>query len=62
MSTHRYQYGEFWPNLAESDFDYIGEGDGRGYNVNIPLNKVRNIFFGIEIIFIRIFLDWSEKC
>lgn len=41
MSTHRYEYGQFWPNLKESDFDAIGKGDGRGFNVNIPLNKVR---------------------
>ncbi|CAF1459613.1 unnamed protein product [Adineta ricciae] len=39
ISTHRYDYGKFWPQLAESDFDHIGDGDGRGYNVNIPLNK-----------------------
>lgn len=45
MSTHRYEYGKFWPQLAESDFDHIGDGDGRGYNVNIPLNKVRRMHF-----------------
>ncbi|CAF5070911.1 unnamed protein product, partial [Rotaria magnacalcarata] len=39
ISTHRYEYGHFWPNLVESDFDAIGEGDGKGFNVNIPLNK-----------------------
>ncbi len=43
ISTHRYEHGQYWPNLAESDFDHIGEGDGKGYNVNIPLNKVRDI-------------------
>ncbi len=43
ISTHRYEYGKFWPNLVESDFDHIGEGDGKGFNVNIPLNKVRTI-------------------
>ncbi|CAF3550340.1 unnamed protein product [Adineta steineri] len=39
ISTHRYEHGAYWPQLAESDFDHIGEGDGRGFNVNIPLNK-----------------------
>ncbi|CAF0859618.1 unnamed protein product [Rotaria sordida] len=39
ISTHRYEYGQYWPSLAESDFDFIGEGDGQGFNVNIPLNK-----------------------
>ena len=42
FSMHRYDYGKFWPNLRQSDFDYIGEGKGRGYNLNIPLNKVEN--------------------
>lgn len=40
MSTHRYEYGTFWPNLAESDFDHIGQREGQGYNINIPFNKV----------------------
>lgn len=40
FSIHRYEYGTFWPNLRESDFDYIGEGAGRGYNFNVPLNSV----------------------
>lgn len=39
FSIHRYENGTFWPNLRESDFDYIGEGPGTGYNFNIPLNK-----------------------
>ncbi|XP_076447346.1 protein deacetylase HDAC6-like [Babylonia areolata] len=38
FSIHRYEHGEFWPNLRESDYDHIGEGKGRGYNVNVPLN------------------------
>lgn len=40
FSIHRYEYGAFWPNLRESDFDAIGEGDGKGYNFNVPLNKI----------------------
>ncbi|XP_014474298.1 PREDICTED: histone deacetylase 6 isoform X1 [Dinoponera quadriceps] len=39
FSIHRYEYGEFWPNLRESDFHNIGEDLGEGYNFNIPLNK-----------------------
>nr|QDF21421.1 histone deacetylase 6 [Brachionus koreanus] len=39
FSLHRYDYGNFWPNLRQSDFDYIGEKDGKGFNINIPLNK-----------------------
>jgi acetoin utilization deacetylase AcuC-like enzyme len=50
ISTHRYEHGKYWPNLAESDFDHIGEGDGKGFNVNIPLNKVRNSLLNIDEI------------
>ncbi|XP_051155205.1 histone deacetylase 6 isoform X2 [Leptopilina boulardi] len=39
FSIHRYENGEFWPNLRESDYDYIGLGPGEGYNFNVPLNK-----------------------
>ncbi|XP_031335865.1 histone deacetylase 6 isoform X2 [Photinus pyralis] len=38
FSIHRYEHGAFWPNLRESNFDYIGEGAGKGYNINFPLN------------------------
>lgn len=38
FSIHRYEHGEFWPNLRESDFDYVGEGPGAGFNFNVPLN------------------------
>ena len=38
FSVHRYEYGEFWPHLLESDYNYIGSGLGSGYNVNVPLN------------------------
>ncbi|XP_052780772.1 histone deacetylase 6-like isoform X1 [Mya arenaria] len=41
ISIHRYEYGKYWPNLRESDYDYIGNGDGRGFNVNIPLNQTK---------------------
>ncbi|XP_075221474.1 histone deacetylase 6 isoform X2 [Lycorma delicatula] len=40
FSIHRYEHGSFWPNLRESEYDYIGDGDGIGYNFNIPLNKI----------------------
>jgi len=40
MSMHRYEKGRYWPHLRESNSDYVGEGEGRGYNVNIPLNTV----------------------
>ncbi|XP_046454451.1 histone deacetylase 6-like isoform X3 [Daphnia pulex] len=41
FSVHRYEHGAFWPNLRESDFHYIGSGVGKGFNVNVPLNKTK---------------------
>ena len=40
VSLHRYDYGNFWPNLRQGDFDFIGDKEGKGFNINIPLNKV----------------------
>ena len=40
FSIHRYEHGNFWPNLRESDFDYVGKDKGAGYNFNIPLNNI----------------------
>jgi histone deacetylase 6 len=40
MSVHRYEEGRFWPHLRESNFDWVGEGAGLGFNVNLPLNVV----------------------
>jgi len=65
---HRYDYGEFWPNLRQGDFDHIGEKDGKGFNVNIPLNKVKpalktSIKINIDKIF-KYFVcvkDWPGK-
>ncbi|VVD05726.1 unnamed protein product [Leptidea sinapis] len=30
FSIHRYEHGTFWPNLRESNFDYVGAGRGAG--------------------------------
>uniref|UniRef100_A0A914XAH6 Histone deacetylase domain-containing protein n=1 Tax=Plectus sambesii TaxID=2011161 RepID=A0A914XAH6_9BILA len=40
FSIHRYENGAYWPHLRESNFDFIGEGRGSGFNVNVPLNEV----------------------
>lgn len=39
-SSHRYEHGNFWPNLRQSDVDYVGVHKGQGYNINVPLNEV----------------------
>lgn len=41
FSIHGYQNGAFWPHLRETDYHYIGRGAGRGYNVNVPMNKIK---------------------
>uniref|UniRef100_A0A1I8FUW7 UBP-type domain-containing protein n=1 Tax=Macrostomum lignano TaxID=282301 RepID=A0A1I8FUW7_9PLAT len=40
ISIHRYERGEHWPNLREGDYDFVGIGNGLGYNVNVPLNEI----------------------
>ncbi|XP_043936310.1 histone deacetylase 6 isoform X2 [Protopterus annectens] len=40
FSIHRYEHGEFWPHLPESDSQAVGIGRGEGYNINIPWNKI----------------------
>ncbi|KAG7280860.1 hypothetical protein CRUP_010842 [Coryphaenoides rupestris] len=39
FSVHRYEQGEFWPHLQESDSSAAGSGPGLGYNINLPWNK-----------------------
>ncbi|NXA63827.1 HDA10 deacetylase, partial [Mohoua ochrocephala] len=41
FSWHRYEHQEFWPSLKESDYDAVGLGKGKGFNINLPWNKVR---------------------
>lgn len=39
VSLHRYEDGTFFPNSEDADFDKVGQGKGRGFNVNIPWNR-----------------------
>ncbi|XP_067420439.1 polyamine deacetylase HDAC10 isoform X2 [Emydura macquarii macquarii] len=39
-SWHRYEHQKFWPLLRESDYDAVGQGEGKGFNINVPWNKV----------------------
>ncbi|XP_067096695.1 histone deacetylase 6 isoform X1 [Osmerus mordax] len=36
VSLHRYEDGTFFPTSEDADYDRVGQGRGRGYNVNIP--------------------------
>ncbi|XP_061113820.1 histone deacetylase 6 isoform X1 [Conger conger] len=40
FSMHRYEEGSFWPHLPESDSSAVGTGDGQGYNINVPWNRI----------------------
>ncbi|XP_019524106.1 PREDICTED: histone deacetylase 10 isoform X1 [Hipposideros armiger] len=40
FSWHRYEHGRFWPYLRESNADVVGQGQGRGFTVNLPWNQV----------------------
>ncbi|KAM6162164.1 polyamine deacetylase HDAC10 [Erethizon dorsatum] len=40
FSWHRYECGRFWPFLPDSDADTVGQGQGRGFTVNLPWNQV----------------------
>ncbi|KAG8129822.1 hypothetical protein E2320_016503 [Naja naja] len=39
FSIHRYEGGNFWPHLPESDSHAVGRGRGEGYNINVPWNQ-----------------------
>nr|ACN94122.1 histone deacetylase 6 isoform B [Drosophila melanogaster] len=39
ISLHRYEHGSFFPKGPDGNFDVVGKGAGRGFNVNIPWNK-----------------------
>ena len=34
----RYDHATFFPQSEDANYSMVGEGAGRGYNVNIPLN------------------------
>jgi histone deacetylase 6 len=38
ISVHRYDNGTFFPNRLDANYDFVGEGRGEGFNVNIPWN------------------------
>jgi len=39
FSVHRHDKGNFYPGGPEGDNYWVGEGDGRGYNINVPWPK-----------------------
>lgn len=41
LSMHKFEDGNFYPAREEAGHEFVGEGAGEGFNVNIPLNKDR---------------------
>nr|QDF21420.1 histone deacetylase 6 isoform X2 [Brachionus koreanus] len=39
ISLHRYDNGTFYPIDAGSNYDEVGKGKGKGFNINIPWNQ-----------------------
>lgn len=39
VSIHRYEKGKYWPELIESNFNFTGAAQGKGFNFNFPLNQ-----------------------
>ncbi|RWS29799.1 histone deacetylase hda2-like protein [Leptotrombidium deliense] len=39
FSFHRYDEGSFWPELIESNYNFVGAPNAKGFNVNVPLNE-----------------------
>lgn len=44
ISVHRYDNGSFFPNSKLANYTSIGLNAGKGFNVNIPWNKVNNTY------------------
>jgi histone deacetylase 6 len=38
ISLHRYDDGNFYPVGAQSNYNFVGIGKGKGYTINIPWN------------------------
>lgn len=63
FSTHRYENGHFWPNLADSDCEFVGEDEGEGFNINVPLNELGCSDSDFIYIFLNILLPVAlEVC
>jgi len=41
VSLHRFDHGGFFPGKKDADYDSVGRGAGKGFNVNIPWNVDR---------------------
>lgn len=61
ISIHRYDNGLFFPSSEDGNYDRVGKGDGEGYNVNIPWNKVLYCMCGnIQYLIFMFLVDKSK--
>ena len=63
FSIHRYEQGEYWPHLRESNFDHIGEEGtaSAGKNFNVPLNKINLGNAEYQAIFQQVLLPLAHE-
>ncbi|CAH1232520.1 HDAC6 [Branchiostoma lanceolatum] len=40
FSIHRYEHMEYWPHMERANYNFVGRAAGKGYNVNVPWNKI----------------------
>ena len=53
ISLHRFDRGSFYPATPEGQSTMVGEGEGTGYNVNIPWNNVSVICKNKGLLFVE---------
>lgn len=49
ISIHRYQNAKFFPCSEEGSHKVTGSGNGEGFTINIPWNKVSTIFIKLGL-------------
>lgn len=62
ISIHRYDHGLFFPSSEDANYDQVGSGEGEGYTVNIPWNKVCFcISCKLSLLFWKYSLPWPKS-
>lgn len=56
LSVHRYENGKYFPHSTDANYDCIGEENGKGYNINIPLNQIIMNDYDYVEVFHRVIL------
>jgi len=57
ISIHRYQNAKFFPCSEDGSHKVVGSGDGAGFTINVPWNKVSTVIKkSINFIAIKLFM------